>query len=74
MYSEAVRRGGTLVSVKFDESRADAVQAILDGHDPIDPLGRAVEYRKGGWTRFDPKAPAYRPSESEIERIRSDHV
>ena len=49
MYSEAVRRGGTLVSVKADESRADAVQDILDDHDPIDPLGRAAEYRKGGW-------------------------
>jgi hypothetical protein len=73
VYSEAVRRGATLVSVKVDESRADVVQDVLNDHDPIDPLGRGAEYRKSGWNKFDPKAPAYRPSATEIERIRSDY-
>jgi hypothetical protein len=31
---------------------------------------RAAEYRKEGWGTFDPNASPYRPSESEIDRIR----
>jgi len=73
VYAEAVRRGGTLVSVRVDESQAALVEAILDKHDPVDPKDRGAEYRKSGWKRFDPNAPAYRPSETEIERIRSNY-
>jgi len=71
VYSEAVRRGGTLVSVRVDESRAGLVESILDRHEAISPIERGAEYRKTGWRGFDPKAPAYRPSDTEIERIRS---
>ena len=70
IYSESVRRGGTLVSVRVEDGDARNVQAILDGHDPIDPAARGTEYRAAGWKAFDPKAPPYEPSESEIERIR----
>ena len=73
VYSEAVRRGGTMVSVRVDESQASKVQGILDRHKPVDPASRGVEYKKGGWNRFDPNAPAYRPSQTEIERIRADY-
>lgn len=73
VYSEAVRRGGTLVSVRVDDAVAPTVQAILNRHRPIDPVERGQLYRKEGWSgTFDPKAPPYRPSESEIERIRRD--
>ena len=41
-------------------------------HGPVDPVQRASDYRREGWTCFDPKAPAYTPSETEIERIRRD--
>jgi hypothetical protein len=70
VYSESVRRGGTLVSVRAKDEDAPRVQAILDRFKPIDPALRAAEYRKEGWTTFDPNAPAYRPSETEIDRIR----
>jgi hypothetical protein len=70
VYSESVRRGGTLVSARVDETAATRIQAILDGYKPIDPVVRGAEYRKNGWTTFDPKAPAYRPNETEIERMR----
>jgi heat induced stress protein YflT len=73
VYSEAVRRGGTLVSVKAEDQDVSRVQSILARHRPIDPINRGVEYKKSGWSRFDPKAPAYRPSDSEIERIRADY-
>ena len=70
VYSESIRRGGTLVSVRTKDEDASRVQAILDRYKPIDPAVRGAEYRKEGWTTFDPDAPAYRPSDDEIDRIR----
>jgi len=70
VYSESVRRGGTLVSVRTKDEEAARVQAILDRFKPIDPALRGAEYRKEGWKAFDPKAVPYRPSETEIERMR----
>lgn len=72
VYSESVRRGGTLVSARVPDGDAGRIQAILDRFEPIDPAVRGAEYRKQGWTTFDPKAPAYRPSETEIERMRRE--
>ena len=72
VYSESVRRGGTLVSARVPDEDASRIQAILDRFKPIDPALRGAEYRKEGWTTFDPKAPAYRPSEAEIERMRRE--
>lgn len=71
VYSEAVRRGGTLVTVRVPDDKFQQADAILERHGPIDPYVRGTEYRKSGWTRFDPKAAPYRPNESEIERIRN---
>jgi uncharacterized membrane protein len=73
VYSEAVRRGGTLVTVKAEEADADKVRAILDRAQPIDAMKRRDEYRKGGWKGYDPKAPAYEISEAERERIRAPY-
>ena len=72
VYSELVRRGGTLVSARVADGDAARIQAILDRFKPIDPAVRGAEYRKQGWTTFDPKAPPYRPSETEIERMRRE--
>jgi hypothetical protein len=69
VYSEAVRRGGTLLTVRSDKPN-DQIESVLDGAQPIDPDKRADEYRQSGWKQFDPQAPAYRPNEAEIERIR----
>ena len=69
VYSESVRRGGTLVSVRTRDADAARVQAILDRYKPIDPAVRATEYRQEGWTTFDPNPPAYRPSDADIDRI-----
>ena len=72
VYSESVRRGGTLVSARVDEKDAARIQGLLDGYKPIDPVVRGAEYRKDGWTTFDPKAPAYKPNETELERMRRE--
>jgi len=70
VYSEAVRRGATLVTAKVADVDAARVRNILEEHEPIDPQRREREFRAEGWERFDPAAPPYRPSEGEIERIR----
>jgi hypothetical protein len=72
VYSESVRRGGTLVTARVADQNAARIQAVLDGFKPIDPVARGVDYRREGWKTFDPKPPAYRPSETDIERIRRD--
>ena len=69
VYSEAVRRGGTLLTVRTDQP-IQTVEKILNGYDPIDPAIRGEEYRKTGWNKFDPAAPAYKPDPLEIERMR----
>ena len=69
VYSEGVRRGGTLVSVRVPESQATEVEAALDRHNSVDAGVRGEAYRSGGWTRFDDAAPAY--TTEEIERGRT---
>lgn len=73
VYSESIRRGGTLVSARVEDTDATRIQSILDRFTPIDPVERGAAYRKEGWTTFDPEAPPYKPSEAEIERIRREH-
>ena len=70
VYTEAVRRGATLVSARVADVDAERVRTIFLQHKPIDPDLRGREYRSGGWERFDPKANPYRPSQAEIDRIR----
>jgi hypothetical protein len=72
VYSEAVRRGGTLVTVKSDDTRHADVMSVLDRHQPIDPVSRRAEYGQSGWNTFDPEAPPYKPSPAEIEKMRRD--
>jgi hypothetical protein len=57
IYSEGVRRGGTLLSVRVDDARASAIEMTLDRYRPADLRSRGQEYRSSGWTRFDPSAP-----------------
>jgi hypothetical protein len=57
LYSEGVRRGGTLLTVRVEDSRAASVEAALDRYRPADMRARGQEYRNAGWTRFDPTAP-----------------
>jgi hypothetical protein len=74
VYSEAVRRGGTLVTVRATDEQASRVQAILDRYQPVDPVVRRSEYQQQGWKTFDPAAPPYKPSEAELERIRRSNI
>ena len=73
VYSEAIRRGGTLVTVRADDGEASKVQSILDRHQPIDPMKRRDEYTQAGWKGYDPTAKPYDLSEAERERIRTPY-
>lgn len=68
VYSEGVRRGGTLISVRVDDDRAQAVEAALANRAGVDADLRGARYRETGWTRFDPAAAAYSADEIARER------
>ena len=72
VYAEGVRRGGTLVSVRVDDSRVDAARAILQQHKSVDVNARGDAYRKTGWSSFDPASPPYSADEVKRERSRYD--
>ncbi|WP_428032531.1 hypothetical protein [Ancylobacter sp.] len=70
VYAEGVRRGGTVVSARVPDEHEVEAQAILDNEASVDVTTRERAYRDEGWTRFDPDAPVYTPSEVETERTR----
>ena len=68
VYAESIRRGGTLVSVRAEETRADQAELIMQRHEPMDiESGRA--YREQGWQSHDPAA-SYTEKERQEERDR----
>lgn len=67
-YAEAVRRGGTLVTVTTEDSTATSIREILARHDPVDIEQRAEIWREGGWKAFDEVGQPYAPDEIHRER------
>jgi hypothetical protein len=53
IYTEGVRRGGVLISVRADEAHIAKIEAILD-HEAVDPKARRQEYAEAGWSAYDP--------------------
>ena len=70
VYSEGVRRGGTLVSVRVPEERAAMATDIMNRYDPVNIPARRQAYTEGGWSRYDPNAPGYTRDEVRAERER----
>jgi hypothetical protein len=68
MYAEGIRRGGSLVSARVDESDEARVLDIMDAHQPWNMAERRDNWRKEGWDRFDPNAPPRTPEEIIRER------
>jgi len=69
VYAEGVRRGGSLVVARVDDSRADAARAILD-RSAFDIAGRERAYRTEGWTGFDEAAAPFTREQVATERER----
>jgi hypothetical protein len=70
VYSEGVRRGGTLVSARVDDSLATETEAVLHRNRSVNAVERGSAYRESGWSTFDDKAPAYTDDEVVTERNR----
>jgi hypothetical protein len=73
VYAEAVRRGGTMVTVRTDSARDAKVREIMDRYGPINAVERRTEYARTGWSKFDPGAKPYLPSDAELERMRREY-
>jgi hypothetical protein len=71
-YAEGVRRGGTLVTARVEDSKADAADLILHKGGRIDIATRRKDYEAEGWERFDEDAPAYTPDE--VNAYRSSYI
>jgi hypothetical protein len=72
VYAEGIRRGGTLVSARVPDAERGRYEAILH-RSAVTLREREADYRSGGWTQYDPAAPAYTADEirGERERFRS---
>jgi hypothetical protein len=74
VYAEGVRRGGTLVTAKVDESRYTEAESILRGANWVDPATRRSAYEQQGWTGFDPALDPYDADAIAQERNRYPRV
>ena len=62
VYAEGIRRGGTLVTARVEDTRAEAANAILRNAQGVDVAARRETYTAEGWSRFDEKqTEVYRP-------------
>src|SRR5439155_6488469 len=55
-YSEAVRRGATLVCVTVDDDMVIVAKMIIDSHGSLDVNNQAAQWRQGGWQDAGPRA------------------
>jgi len=67
-YAEAVRRGGALVTVRADATRAERAAGIMRAHGAIDIERRAGQWRERGWTGFNEKAQPYTSEDVDRDR------
>jgi hypothetical protein len=72
VYAEGVRRGGTLVTARVEDGKADAADVILHKGGRVDLETRRRDYEAEGWKRFDEDAPAYTPEE--VDAYRTSYV
>jgi len=72
VYAEGVRRGGTLVTARVEDRKADGADVILHKGGRVDLAARRRAYEAEGWERFDEDAPAYTPDE--VNAYRASYV
>jgi hypothetical protein len=70
LYSEAVRRGSSLVTVRTDDDRAAKAEAILDANRPVNTRERRDAYIETGWSKYDPASKGFTAEEIRQERQR----
>jgi uncharacterized protein (TIGR02271 family) len=72
-YAEAVRRGGSLISLVTDESRVSEAEVIMNRHHPIDLEERIASWRDVGYTEHSTEAEPFDAAmiAAERERLRA---
>jgi len=70
VYSEGVRRGGTLLSARIPDDMVSDAEQVLQRNNSVDAATRGSAYRQSGWNGFDENAPAYTHDEVLAERSR----
>jgi len=69
-YAEGVRRGGTLILVKASDEQSDRGLEIMNRVHLVDIDERVAQWRREGWSRFDPDAEPYAATDVTRERER----
>ena len=69
-FSEAVRRGGAVVTVTVDDAQSDTVRSTLASIGAIDIDERVAAWRDTGYTGYQKASPAYTADEVAEERSR----
>jgi uncharacterized protein (TIGR02271 family) len=69
-YAEGVRRGGTLILVKASDEQSDRGLEIMNRVHLVDIDERVAQWRREGWSRFDPDAEPYAATDVSRERER----
>ena len=67
-YAEAIRRGGTLVSIVTEDGTLARAQDIMNRHHPIDLDERVSLWRESGWQGYQANAQPYSADELHQER------
>jgi hypothetical protein len=67
IYAEGLRRGGTLVSARIPDADRTRYETVMS-RSAVNLTERGAAYRKTGWKRFDPDAPALSADEIRKER------
>ena len=70
VYAEGLRRGGTLVTVRVNPERVEAVEGIMIQYHSVNPDDRRTAYRETGWKAFDESGPPYSATDLALERDR----
>jgi uncharacterized protein (TIGR02271 family) len=67
-YAEGVRRGGTLVTVRADDDRAERIANMLDQEGAVNIRQRSEYYRSTGYAGYQPNTQPYSTEEIARER------
>jgi hypothetical protein len=70
VYSEGMRRGGTLVSARVDDALVGEVEELFRHNNAVDAQSRGSAYRQSGWSEYEHNAPLYTDDEVAAERSR----
>jgi uncharacterized membrane protein len=62
-YAEGIRRGGTLVAVKAEESWVNTAEEVINRHHPVDVERRSGYWRESGWEGFNAENDVYTKSD-----------